>query len=251
MRQITLIAAALMVFAVSCNNPKSPALETETIEAEKLTPLFEDAPYTFKMEAKIEWPTSGPDAEALEKMQRSISGLLFGNEIRTTDIEYAISAYNEQAAYFYRSENEELGQGMDLECDFMLNWSEYLEGSFLPIYGDYVSYVKYIFGYSGGAHGMDAKSAVTFDLKSGKVISENDLFVYGYEKRLTEILRERLLNCGIDRDMLFEPDIFPSENFYLTSEGITYIYQRYEIGPYAIGIVEVAVPWTEIQNILR
>lgn len=251
MKRITFLMAALLIFASSCINTTDQTLKVDIVEYEAQTPLFEDAPYTFSIDMKIEWPVSGPDAESLKDMQKGITGLLFGNEIQTFDIEYAIDAYNRSAVEFYQLENEEIAQEIDDDWGFMLNWSESMDGNFLPTYAGYISYVKYLYGYSGGAHGMDAKTAVTFDSKTGKTITENDLFVPGYEERLTESLRNHLSDCNIEKDMLFEPEIFPSENFYLTPEGITYIYQRYEIGPYAIGIIEVTVPWSEIQDILR
>ena len=98
---------------------------------------------------------------------------------------------------------------------------------------------------------MDAKTAVTFSLSTGEEVTESDLFIEGYENKLTEALRRNLLVSIPDQSMLFETEIFPGGDFYLTSEGITYIYQRYEVGPYVIGIVEVTVPWNEIKDILK
>ena len=114
-----------------------------------------------------------------------------------------------------------------------------------------ISYQSYVYGYSGGAHGNDAITCITFNRETGDVIRNEDLFIEGFENRLTSSLRANLL-CSIDdTDMLFEKDILPHDNFYITSTGITYIYQRYEIGPYVLGIIEVTIPWKEIQDIIR
>ena len=98
---------------------------------------------------------------------------------------------------------------------------------------------------------MDFLAGMTFLLDSGEEVTESVLFIDGYEERLTEALRAHLLDDIEHPDMLFETEITPSGNFYITEKGITYIYQRYEVGSYAMGIIEVTVPWSEIQDILR
>jgi hypothetical protein len=235
-----------------CNEaPQKEELKTKNIEFSEVTPLQEGMPYNFTMEMQIEWPEDGTSGKALKEIQKGITDLLFGSELETTDIEYAMKAYNKLSVDFYVQDNEEYLEDTEEEWGFMMNWSESIDGSFLDPYKGMVSYLKYADGYSGGAHGMDVLTCRTFDLKTGEQIFEEDLFKRGYEDRLTEALRTNLLSRYEDQDMFFETDITPSDEFYLTSEGITYIYQRYEIGPYAIGIVEVLVPWKEIQDIIR
>ena len=250
--------SAVILAAVSCGlicgcagDPQKEELKTKSIEFSEVTPLQEGTPYDFTMEMQIEWPEDGTNRKALKEIQKGITDLLFGSELETTDIEYAMKAYNNRSVDFYVQDNEEYLEDTEEEWGFMMNWSESIDGSFLDPYKGMVSYLKYAYGYSGGAHGMDALTCRTFDLKTGREIFDEDLFKPGYEDRLTETLRANLLSSVEDPDMLFETDITPSDNFYLTSEGITYIYQRYEIGPYAIGIIKVTVPWKEIQDIIR
>jgi hypothetical protein len=235
-----------------CNEAtQKEELKTKNIKFSEVTPLQEGAPYDFTMEMNIEWPEGGASDKVLKKIQKGITDLLFGSELETIDIEYAMKTHNDRSVDFYRQDNEEYLEDIEEEWAFMMDWSESIDGSFLDPYKGMVSYLKYAYGYSGGAHGMDVLTCRTFDLKTGEQIFEEDLFKRGYEDRLTEALRANLLSRYEDQDMFFETDITPSDEFYLTSEGITYIYQRYEIGPYAIGIVEVLVPWKEIQDIIR
>ena len=245
-----LFVAAFWMF-IGCNGPVKEELKTTVIEFKECTPLIDGKPYKLDMEIAAEWPEGGTNAKALKEMQTGITELLFGSELKTTDIEYAIKAYDRQSVEFYRDENIEYTEDVEQDWGFMLNWSETVEGGFLPEYDGMVSYIKYIYGYSGGAHGMDAKTCRTFDLSTGAEVPEKDIFKRGYEDRLTEALRENLPKSVEDKDMLFETEITPSEDFYITAEGITYIYQRYEVGPYALGIIEVTVPWEEIKDIIR
>lgn len=247
-----ILAAVSLGLMCGCNEaPQKEELKTKNIEFSEVTPLQEGAPYNFTMEMNIEWPEGGTNDKALKEMQKGITDLLFGSELETTDIEYAMKTHNDRSVDFYRQDNEEYLKDIEEEWAFMMDWSESIDGSFLDPYKGMVSYLKYAYGYSGGAHGMDVLTCRTFDLKTGEQIFEEDLFKRGYEDRLTEALRTNLLSRYEDQDMFFETDITPSDEFYLTSEGITYIYQRYEIGPYAIGIIEVLVPWKEIKDIIR
>jgi hypothetical protein len=83
------------------------------------------------------------------------------------------------------------------------------------------------------------------DEKTGRILTESDIFEPENYQILTSLVREYLPKCT-EMDMIDDPAISPSSDFYITSEGITYIYQQYEIGPYALGIVEVLIPWSEL-----
>lgn len=228
----------------------SIAIDTFTLNI--WTPLCEGSEYGIEMSMNIEWPKKAITEDALVKMQKDISGLLFGSGLATTDVEFAMNAYNSNTIEQYMEENSPENAYHDEDGNyFYTNWGEDIEGKFMEPYKKMVSYLKYIYGYSGGAHGLDALNGITFDMKTGNVIRNEDLFIEGYETILTELLRARLLISIDNHDMLFEKDILPHDNFYITSTGITYIYQRYEIGPYVLGIIEVTIPWKEIQDIIR
>ena len=100
---------------------------------------------------------------------------------------------------------------------------------------------------------------MNFDALSGKQLTLSDVFVPGYETRLTELLTEKLMNIAdvktIEelkaKDYLFSMDMFPSENFILGSDEITFIYNAYEIAPYAMGRTEINVEYSEIKDLLK
>jgi hypothetical protein len=46
-------------------------------------------------------------------------------------------------------------------------------------------------------------------------------------------------------------DIFPSENFILNDETITFVYNPYEIAPYAVGSIELIITYSEVSKILN
>ena len=258
-RSVFILSLISLALIFSCTEEKKKGnqktskdltIKVDTLTFNDTTPLYEGANVGFNMRMHIEWPEDAVSEEALKNMQRNITCLLFDKDLSTTDIEFAMKAYNRKASELYIEVND--GEYDDCSEDsYMTDWEEFIEGSFMKPYGDLISYQKYTSGYSGGAHGLDALSYITFDRKTGNVISDSELFKEGYQDRLIESLRANLLFSVEDTDMLFELDILPSDNFYLNEKGITYIYQRYEIGPYYLGIIKVTIPWKEIQDILK
>ncbi|MBO6013769.1 MAG: DUF3298 domain-containing protein, partial [Bacteroidales bacterium] len=40
------------------------------------------------------------------------------------------------------------------------------------------------------------------------------------------------------------------DNFFFTPKGITFVFQQYEIAPYAMGLISVTLTWDELQPLL-
>ena len=54
-----------------------------------------------------------------------------------------------------------------------------------------------------------------------------------------------------DAGYLYSMDMFPSENFILNDETITFVYNPYEIAPYAVGSIELVITYNEVSQILN
>ncbi len=46
-------------------------------------------------------------------------------------------------------------------------------------------------------------------------------------------------------------DLIPTENFYLSKEGITFFYNVYEFTPYVMGAVEITLPYEAIKHLMN
>ena len=46
-------------------------------------------------------------------------------------------------------------------------------------------------------------------------------------------------------------ELEPTENFYLTPQGITFYYNIYEIAPYVMGPTSITLPYERIQHLLN
>ena len=45
-------------------------------------------------------------------------------------------------------------------------------------------------------------------------------------------------------------EIEPNDNFLLDNKGLTWIYDPYEIAPYAYGAVSVSLPWSKLVDMI-
>lgn len=112
--------------------------------------------------------------------------------------------------------------------------------------------------YEGGAHGIDHTLTMNFDKKTGKQLTLADVFVAGYQQNLNEKLIDALLKkVGVntvnelhDKDYLYSTDMFPSENFILGEDEITFIYNPYEIAPYEKGKTELTIDYDDLADIM-
>lgn len=113
--------------------------------------------------------------------------------------------------------------------------------------------------YEGGAHGICQHLTMNFDKETGRQLSLSDVFAPGYEHRLNEILLNALfektdtknLRELHDKGYLYSMDMFPSENFILGDDTITFIYNPYEIAPYAAGTTELTIAYSSLDDILK
>ncbi|MGN0214688.1 MAG: RsiV family protein [Muribaculaceae bacterium] len=112
--------------------------------------------------------------------------------------------------------------------------------------------------YTGGAHSNYFASFVNYDLKNKRVLTFSNIFRPGIEEALMPVLQNALmLNYYADtmdevaeKSGIFVSDLFVSHEVYLTGEEIVFFYNPYDIGPWAIGTVEIPVQVLELSEYL-
>lgn len=141
-------------------------------------------------------------------------------------------------------------------------WYEYHYIIKTDVYGGFKGTTVYdilLDYYEGGAHGINQRLTMNFENKTGRTLALTDVFVPGFQQQLTKILLEALQEkTGTsnirelhNRGYLYSMDMFPSENFILAEETVTFIYNPYEIAPYSEGAVELIVPLSDLKGILQ
>jgi hypothetical protein len=112
--------------------------------------------------------------------------------------------------------------------------------------------------YTGGAHGMSETSYFLIDSAAKKQIHLKDLFRDGTAKALQERVEAALRvysglkeGAPLSNGYYFEDSAEPPDNFCLTPQGITFHWNPYEIAPYAVGPVEITVPYANIEDLFN
>ncbi|WDF53660.1 DUF3298 and DUF4163 domain-containing protein [Mucilaginibacter sp. KACC 22063] len=113
--------------------------------------------------------------------------------------------------------------------------------------------------YTGGAHGGSFTSFVNWNTKSHKDLTLEDIFIAGYKPALTRVAekifrkQENLSDtASLATDYFFENNKFAlNNNFLITPVGIRFLYNQYEIKPYAAGQTDLLVPYNQIKKLLK
>lgn len=117
----------------------------------------------------------------------------------------------------------------------------------------------------GGAHGLETRNFYNFDLKTGKLITENDLFKADYKSKLAELIKVRIVEeskeykdeknsepvTSLEDTDFWTDSIKSNGNFYITDESINYVFNPYEIAPYYMGQTEVSLPFNRLKDLLK
>lgn len=210
----------------------------------------------LRIDINIEYATGGAQEDVIRSVNGIIAEMLFGEE-ELTDVQESYSKYVENLKKTYREDcseiiemSKEFGESMiPVAC----NWASSIQGQFLKAYKGYIPYRSDTYNYTGGAHGGRTVLCRNFNFKSGEAASEDDIFKENYEEKLTALLVEKAVEyVGEENaEVLWKEEIKPNGNFVLSKEGILYIFNQYEIAPYAAGVIELDIPWDEVADIVK
>ena len=97
---------------------------------------------------------------------------------------------------------------------------------------------------------------MTLRSRSGEVLSEGDFLTDGYEKPVAELLREAVRRSMTAEapelvELVMMDAIVPNGNFSVGKDGMEWIFQPYEAGPYALGIVSATLGWDQLKPYLK
>jgi len=114
--------------------------------------------------------------------------------------------------------------------------------------------------FLGGAHPNSTTLFANFDITSGRILTRSDLLLdSGREQldRIGERAFRRVRKLAPDADLnaagfWFEGGRFKlNENFAVTTTGMLFFFNPYEIGPYSFGATSLSLPWSEVMPLIR
>lgn len=256
----------LLVLAVlsSCHK-KETTVVCEQFTLDDAAYLTDDQQDSLTINLAMEYPTQIYPDSVKDRIQKDIMLHLFGDAFVEMEPQQALEAYAAMLKTEYKLNNqplleELLENGVDEEMrGAILCQEQSLSGSVMGIVKDIMSYGVERYVFLGGPHGNNYRLFVNFDLLSGKELREKDIFEEDYEDKLTELLLKNMVEQNDEIDLIKDlemagynvDDIHPNDNFYLAEEGITYVFNPYEIAPYSMGETEILIPWEDAEPLLQ
>lgn len=110
--------------------------------------------------------------------------------------------------------------------------------------------------YLGGAHGMHELVSRTYDLKSGKALAFDDIFVAGARKALARRvgpILTRQLGDMADADWIAKGTAPKADNwdtFVLDRDGVVFWFQPYQVAAFAAGPQSVDLGYDSLKDLL-
>lgn len=111
--------------------------------------------------------------------------------------------------------------------------------------------------YMGGAHGMYGTRTLTYMPGQKHFVKLEDLLAGKADSnaKLNALLSKKLLEwldmtAAQAREMSVNLKVTPAETFAFTPEGVTFYYQPYELGPWAIGAPQLSLTYDELEGVL-
>jgi hypothetical protein len=97
------------------------------------------------------------------------------------------------------------------------------------------------------------------NLKTGSLVTENDIFVPGYDVALQQLFANSLMQQNEVKSISDLEDlgyfgiqeIMPNRNFLINNEGITYTFNKGEYSAYPLSAPEVFIPFNELKMLLK
>jgi len=248
---------------ISC---KQSTIKTDEKDLLKKCYLTSDTTIgALNIDIEVEIPVAFKDSNVLKKVRNTIVLNLFGDDYIPYANDSLVRLFGDELYTDYKQNNLSLINVLDTSNNYSFNNEHTLSG--FSLLSDKKIYVYGIERYvdMGGAHGLETRNYYNFDLKTGNLISENDLFVPDYKSKLSELLKIRIVEeskevkelkdtepiLNLEDTDYWTDSIKPNGNFYITDEGINYVFNPYEIAPYYMGQTEVTLPYNRLKGIIK
>lgn len=230
----------------------------EKAHVEKTVPLTSDSDSPqCKTNLSVHFAKTG-DAKRDSAINNTIEKELFGMEgmtVKTAIDSFAsqyAADYKKSLAPLYRADRADKSKQAWYEYKYTVATETKAGKKGVTVYIADIDY------YEGGAHGVSLRTIINFDNATGRRLNVNDVFVPGHEKRLNELLLKALEiktdKQGIDElkadGYLCTTDIYAPQNFILGDDGVTFVYNAYEIAPYEKGRTELTIDYYDLENLM-
>lgn len=238
MKKIFPLLAAALLALQACDG-----LQTARYEDDLALPREEESADTLLLSIDLEYVTKGPSEEAVEQMNSVILTQAFDLEDGPGTVEETAVRYRENLIDEYLTESR-------------FTWEDRISGLFTEKYKGWRNYLLTYYSFRGGAHGIQTLSQIVFDTKTGAVLGEGDFFSEGYQEPVAQLLRKAVQETMTAEapellELVQMDAIGPNGNFSVGKDGMEWVFQPYEAGPYALGIISATLDWESLKPYLK
>jgi len=254
----------IVVFAISCKN--KPVQEKAQItfrnyEMNEKNHLKGDKKNPFlSISLNLQYPDTFSNVSILNKIRRTILTDFFPDiEKDIINPKIAMETYIKEYIKFYEnSENASTINDKRNSDQSDVTWWNHEKMIIRNNSENILSYTIESNQFTGGAHGGKNYLNTVIDLKTGDRITEDDIFTEVSRPIIARIILKKIMEKhqvnkieDLEQIGFFDvAEISLNKNFYVTSEGIVYTYNEYEIAAYAVGTTEVLLSYKDISEFL-
>ena len=208
---------------------------------------------------RLLYPVAFADTAVLRNIQQEIIAQMFGDEYVGSTPQKIIGEFVNSERENWQFAHDDFASALDrAKRDVLLSFNTTLSSDIRFNKGGVLAYEISKSMYEGGVHGLAGRNFLLFNLKTGNLMTEEDVFKGDYNQVLSAAfvknLRELALSDNSDSDLADNDfdDIFPNGNFYADDEGITYLFHKDEIVAFDLDDdIEIFIPYKDIKAILR
>jgi hypothetical protein len=197
-----------------------------------------------------------------KKLDRTLASMIFEEEESSLDKAVQVFCRNRKEEFVLYI-NELINDDGDNISDFSGFFYNFFYGITADVESGLNGYINYTVTqevYEGGAHPNSYKSTIIFNPIDGNRVTLDDILKPGYKEALTTLLTAKLFEQNNVRSIqeaqdagffIYEPGVPIPSNYTFGNNGITFIYNTYEIASYASGEINLTLTYNELKDLLK
>ncbi len=260
-----LVAVTTGLLTLSCKEKPKTEAKALTLASSSITTKVnldnDTSKLSLTISVAIDYPSGYADPAILKKARRVVLMDFFPeiDSVFATPDEVLNAYIKDYKAFFFESESAYASME-DEEGMFSSDpWYNHQHMKVRYNTNFLFSYTVAIDRFSGGAHGEKKYINTVVDLRTGKKVTEDDLFTEKAKALVAGLIVDKIMkqhDLKTIEDLeeigyfdLKELDL--NNNFYLTDKGLTYTFNEYDIAGYAVGTTEVFLDFKGLSGYLR
>lgn len=251
MKKTFLFASIMAIAMMGCGSgggTESKGLKTDSVKFEQNTKESE-------VKIVVDYPTAGDPVMVnaiAEYVNENLGGTYYGDLQKSDSL---LAYYGNTIEGKLKEEYDDVGDNSRPPYSFSMDIRKIYETDRT------VTFTASSYSYMGGAHGMGTNIGKTFRKSDGRRFCvemmcnvNTDEFRNMIKERLRTYFKENGENVTTDdelAEMLITEsglDFLPLPQYdpYLTKDGVKFVYQQYEIAPYAAGLPSFTIPYDKV-----